>query len=293
MATQTRQKKTYRNLSKLRRFWGAGPRTPYEAAHTRKRCPSHPVQHVRRGTLSTLALPHKVSDAGSHTSRVPRTRSRRKQHNGSHYSDHHSGKKRTAVRRHTPHTPAGAVARRASCLVKSCHRRGSCTFPWRSGRAGGGGSKTRQVALARHSHTHRGGRSRRERGCSQERSLQRLFRCTCVNSRREKAGGGGENGVTNHGSNNCGAVSLLCTSVEQHRTGKYRRLPFTTHSHTTTISRTTEKDFSQAVTARGKVNNLAPLSRSVSRMGTQRRGRRRKRWQVGGVAPPTPMFRGM
>lgn len=158
---------------------------------------------------------------------------------------------------------------------------------------GGGGSKTRQVTLARHSHTHRGGRSRRERGCSQERSPQRPFRCTCVNSRWEKAGGG-ENGATNHGSNNCGAVSLLRTSVEgsteQGNTADYY---FTTHSHTTTISRTMEKDFSQAVTAEGKVNNLSPLSRSVSRRGTQRRGRRRKRWQVGGVAPPTPMFRGM
>lgn len=106
--------------------------------------------------------------------------------------------------------------------------------------------------------------------------------------------GEGGNGATNHGSNNCGAVSLLRTSVEgsteQGNTADYY---FTTHSHTTTISRTMEKDFSQAVTAEGKVNNLSPLSRSVSRRGTQRRGRRRKRWQVGGVAPPTPMFRGM
>lgn len=81
MATQTLQKKkkTYRNLSKLRQTLhlqcesaAAQSRAPYKAAHTQKR-PSHPAQHTCRSTLSTLALPHKVTDASPHTSRVLRT----------------------------------------------------------------------------------------------------------------------------------------------------------------------------------------------------------------------------
>lgn len=94
---------------------------------------------------------------------------------------------------------------------------------------GGGGSKMRQVTLARHSHTHRGGRSRRERGCSQERSPQRPFRCTCVNSRWEKAGGRGGGGERCDESRfeqlrRCFPTPHL--SRGQHGTGKYRRLLF-------------------------------------------------------------------
>lgn len=90
---------------------------------------------------------------------------------------------------------------------------------------GGGGSKTRQVTLARHSHTHRGGRSRRERGCSQERSPQRPFRCTCVNSRWEKAGGGERCDESRFEQlRRCFPTPHL--SRGQHGTGKYRRLLF-------------------------------------------------------------------
>lgn len=92
----------------------------------------------------------------------------------------------------------------------------------------GGGSKTRQVTLARHSHTHRGGRSRRERGCSQERSPQRPFRCTCVNSRWEKAGerGGGKRCDESRFEQLRRCFPTPHLSRGQHGTGKYRRLLF-------------------------------------------------------------------